>query len=341
MKKLLLLIAGFLATGLHLRAAVSFNNFDTNWFDTANSRINFRTNSTQKFWFVTNAFGLTGSTATFIRSDGTQATPAGSGGGTVGSMINTGANTVGNVPRASDTSRTNYAPSLLIVDSSGNVSVPGAIRGDSAVFTNGVTSLAAGASQFDSIVSSNLTSLLGEVAFGGTLSPAQITSDQNNYAPAGLTNAYALRLTTDANRSLTGIQTDGINGRTLAIWNANAVFNITFTDDDAGSTAMNRFYLPLSLPVTIRPKEGMMLRWSLADSRWRTLTKPGNFVGDSGAGGTAGLVPAPAAGDTLAGKFLSASSGWAVPPGGSTNTVSGSRLIIDDGGATQNYLLID
>lgn len=36
-------------------------------------------------------------------------------------------------------------------------------------------------------------------------------------------------------------------------------------------------------------------------------------VGDSGSGGTKGLVPAPAAGDTAAGKFLKASGAWAVP----------------------------
>lgn len=38
-----------------------------------------------------------------------------------------------------------------------------------------------------------------------------------------------------------------------------------------------------------------------------------NMVGDSGAGGTKGLVPAPAAGDAAAGKFLSAAGTWAAP----------------------------
>lgn len=39
----------------------------------------------------------------------------------------------------------------------------------------------------------------------------------------------------------------------------------------------------------------------------------GNFVGDSGSGGSRGLVPAPAAGDAAAGKVLAAGGGWAVP----------------------------
>lgn len=40
------------------------------------------------------------------------------------------------------------------------------------------------------------------------------------------------------------------------------------------------------------------------------------FIGDSGSGGAEGLVPAPAAGDSDAGKFLSADGSWEVPSGG-------------------------
>lgn len=40
-----------------------------------------------------------------------------------------------------------------------------------------------------------------------------------------------------------------------------------------------------------------------------------NFVGDSGSGGTKGLVPAPAAGDAAASKFLKADGTWAVGGG--------------------------
>lgn len=41
-----------------------------------------------------------------------------------------------------------------------------------------------------------------------------------------------------------------------------------------------------------------------------------DMVGDSGSGGTRGLVPAPASGDAAAGKFLKADGTWAVPSGG-------------------------
>ncbi|MGZ2484261.1 hypothetical protein ACVITL_002784 [Rhizobium pisi] len=43
-------------------------------------------------------------------------------------------------------------------------------------------------------------------------------------------------------------------------------------------------------------------------------------VGDSGSGGTKGLVPAPASGDAGAGKFLKADGTWTVPPTSGTNS---------------------
>jgi hypothetical protein len=46
------------------------------------------------------------------------------------------------------------------------------------------------------------------------------------------------------------------------------------------------------------------------------------MVGDSGSGGTNGLVPAPAAGDAAAGKFLKADGTFAVPSGGGGGTAS-------------------
>ena len=56
-------------------------------------------------------------------------------------------------------------------------------------------------------------------------------------------------------------------------------------------------------------------------------------VGDSGAGGTKGLVPAPASGDTAANKFLKANGTWATTPGGDgcNTTGSSSQILVDDG----------
>jgi hypothetical protein len=51
------------------------------------------------------------------------------------------------------------------------------------------------------------------------------------------------------------------------------------------------------------------------------------FEGDSGSGGEQGLVPAPAAGDASAGKFLSASGEWEIPVGGGGSPALGATAL--------------
>lgn len=53
-------------------------------------------------------------------------------------------------------------------------------------------------------------------------------------------------------------------------------------------------------------------------------------VGDSGSGGTKGLVPAPAAGDAAAGKFLKADGTFAVPAGSASGDVTGPASSTDN-----------
>lgn len=60
------------------------------------------------------------------------------------------------------------------------------------------------------------------------------------------------------------------------------------------------------------------------------------MVGDSGSGGTKGLVPAPAAGDAAAAKFLKADGTWAVPAGGGGGGTPGgadTQVQFNDGGS--------
>lgn len=61
-------------------------------------------------------------------------------------------------------------------------------------------------------------------------------------------------------------------------------------------------------------------------------------VGDSGSGGTKGLVPAPGAGDAAAGKFLKADGTFAVPSGTGAETGANSDITSMDGltGALEN-----
>lgn len=59
------------------------------------------------------------------------------------------------------------------------------------------------------------------------------------------------------------------------------------------------------------------------------------FTGDAGSGGQGGTVPAPAAGDTAAGKFLKADATWAVPTGSSAPT---GAVILAPTSSTRNLI---
>jgi hypothetical protein len=51
------------------------------------------------------------------------------------------------------------------------------------------------------------------------------------------------------------------------------------------------------------------------------------FVGDSGSGGKAGAVPAPASGDAAANKFLKADGSWSLTPAASASWTTGTAIL--------------
>lgn len=61
----------------------------------------------------------------------------------------------------------------------------------------------------------------------------------------------------------------------------------------------------------------------------QATTELDNFVGDSGSGGTKGLVPAPSTGDAAAAKFLKADGTWAAPAGGGASVITPSQITSD------------
>ena len=65
------------------------------------------------------------------------------------------------------------------------------------------------------------------------------------------------------------------------------------------------------------------------------------MTGDAGTGGTAGAVPAPAAGDSAAGKFLRADGSWTAPPVGSSGAPTGARYVtqLPDGSLSNEQAL--
>jgi hypothetical protein len=65
------------------------------------------------------------------------------------------------------------------------------------------------------------------------------------------------------------------------------------------------------------------------------------MVGDSGAGGTKGLVPAPAAGDASAGRFLKADGTWAAPSGSGAPSDADYLVRTANGGLSAERVVTD
>lgn len=157
-----------------------------------------------------------------------------------------------------------------------------------------------------------ITELLTAVALRGVLSPAQITSNQNDYSPSGLSGASVLRLNTDAARSITGLA-GGSKGRLLIVHNVGS-YDITLSDESGSSTAANRF--ALAGDVLIQPDRSVILQYDSTTSRWRAL-----------AGGTA---------------LLSALQNWTKAQRAAYTVASSSSgtLTIDCSAGSNNYRVV-
>lgn len=103
----------------------------------------------------------------------------------------------------------------------------------------------------------------------------------------------------------------GLNGSNQLIVKANGVANSNLAQMPANTIKGNNTggaADPIDLTVT------------------QTTAMLNPFVGDSGAGGLKGLVPAPAAGDAAANKFLKSDGTWSAVPG-SSGSVSGGTFL--------------
>lgn len=117
----------------------------------------------------------------------------------------------------------------------------------------------------------------GTFQLSSDISPSQITADQNNYAPTGYDTCTSMRLSTDASRTITGIQ-GGTDGRKLIIHNIGS-FDLVLADESGSSTAGNRF--ALDADVTLGTDQSTDFWYDSTTSRWRQI---------GGTGGGSGLT---------------------------------------------------
>lgn len=104
-------------------------------------------------------------------------------------------------------------------------------------------------------------------ALSGAIVPSQITADQNNYNPAGLSTASQLLLDTDASRTITGLS-GGAAGRLISIVNIGSN-NLVLANESASSTANNRF--GFGADITLASKQSVLLQYESTGTRWRQI----------------------------------------------------------------------
>lgn len=111
----------------------------------------------------------------------------------------------------------------------------------------------------------------GAITLTGDISPSQITSNQNDYSPTGLSTASVLRLSTDASRLMYGLA-GGSDGRIVTLYNIGSNPLTLVPDDGSSSTAANRF--ALASAAVIRGGQCAALIYDSTSSRWRLLSGP-------------------------------------------------------------------
>jgi hypothetical protein len=120
----------------------------------------------------------------------------------------------------------------------------------------------------------------GDTAGNAVIRPPIITVDQNDYAPLGIDTCIGMALTSDADRSITGIKIAARQTRLLYILNA-GLFNLTLPHESANSQGVHRFGMGATGDTLILPpKRVVWLFYDVAPSdatnaRWRLFAIPG------------------------------------------------------------------
>lgn len=128
--------------------------------------------------------------------------------------------------------------------------------------TNGVQQMTLSTSMLT--VNQGLTLAKNQV-YTGIISPAQITSNQNDYNPTNLGTTRILQIQSDAARDITGL-TAQATGTMITVANVGG-FTITLKHESASSVATNRFALPGGADLALTLYSTAMLYYD--GTRWR------------------------------------------------------------------------
>jgi hypothetical protein len=198
-------------------------------------------------------------------------------GGSVGSTDNA-------VPRADGTGGSTLQSSGVTIDDSNNVSTPGTIKSTLFQSPNGSDMLLRSAAGGGDLKIQNAFLETG-LQFGdnrrvklwalqyATARPAQITSNQNDYA-MGNANATVVYINSDAARNITGIAsslgtgTNNTEGQRHRLIN-NGSFAITLKHEDGASTAANRFLTTTAADVVLAANQACDIDYDATAARWR------------------------------------------------------------------------
>ena len=117
------------------------------------------------------------------------------------------------------------------------------------------------------------TTQVADVTMSGTITPAALTADVNDYNPAGLATALTLRVDPGAAaRNMTGIAA-GTDGRLLRIVNISTTFALTLQNQNGLSAAANRFLFSQSGDAVLAPNTALMLMYDGTTAAWRSESR--------------------------------------------------------------------
>lgn len=117
------------------------------------------------------------------------------------------------------------------------------------------------------------TAVMSSGFFDTVLTPAQITGTTNNWNVGTIGRCTLVKYTSDATRTVTGLVA-GIDGSVVCLLNMNAMGSsnaLAFSDNDAGSTAANRFRNAGSATKTGGTQGAVWYRYDGSFTRWASL----------------------------------------------------------------------